>query len=242
MIAKPIAEGIYEIPLDIVNAFLIETKNGLILIDTGVPNRADQILQAVTELGKRPNDITHILVTHWHSDHMGALAALKRVTDAQTYAHPIDAPIICEGGDFDLGNGIPRQSSPAPGLEAMFKEMVSEVIRVEGCPIDHEINAGEVLPFLPELQVIHAPGHSAGQVVFLWEEHGGVLFAADTCSNVRGLYWSLGYEDFEEGKRTLKKLCNFDFQIATFGHGETILTDAAVKWREKWGSLDVETG
>jgi len=81
------------------------------------------------------------------------------------------------------------------------------------------------------------PVHSDGQVVFLWKTHGGVLFAADTCANMFGLGWSLGYENFEVGKQTLTKLCDYDFQMATFGHGNMILNDAAVEWRKKWGNL-----
>lgn len=238
MIAKQIIDGVYIIPLGIVNVFLLESIGGLILIDTGIPGGADQIIQTVNELGKQPDDINHIFVTHWHMDHMGGLAELKRVTGAQTYAHPLDTPIICEGGKFDLANGIPRHSSPSPGLDEMFQDMAKTIVQVEGAPIDHEIQEGDVLPFLPELKVIDAPGHSKGQVVFLWQAQGGVLFAADTCSNVHMLYWSLGYEDFEEAKRTLKKLCNYDFEIATFGHGESILEGADAKWREKWGSFD----
>jgi hypothetical protein len=49
-----------------------------------------------------------------------------------------------------------------------------------------------------------------------------------------GLGWSLGYEDFEEGKRSVKKLTALDFQVACFGHGKAILHDAVGKFKEKW--------
>jgi glyoxylase-like metal-dependent hydrolase (beta-lactamase superfamily II) len=38
------------------------------------------------------------------------------------------------------------------------------------------------LDFVPGLQVVHAPGHTAGQPAFLWPEHGGVTIAEDACS------------------------------------------------------------
>ncbi|MBL8155524.1 MAG: MBL fold metallo-hydrolase [Anaerolineae bacterium] len=100
MIAKKVVDGVYAIRLGGVNAFLLEAQDGLALIDTGSPGSADEILVAVDELGKQPDDIHHILLTHWHPDHMGSAAALKRATGARTYAHPIDAPIIREGGDL----------------------------------------------------------------------------------------------------------------------------------------------
>ncbi|MBI5670457.1 MAG: MBL fold metallo-hydrolase [Chloroflexi bacterium] len=239
MAAKKIVDGVYVIPLGGVNAFLLEAQDGLVLIDTGSPGNADEILLAVNELGKQPGDIHHILLTHWHPDHMGGMAALKRATGAQTYAHPIDAPIIREGGVFDPVSGVPRPFLPAPGMEFPFRQFITGVVNVEGGEIDHEINEGDILTFLPDLKVIFAPGHSDGQVVFLWEVHGGVLFAADTCANIPMLNWSLGYENFNEGKRTLKKLAGYDFQIATFGHGDAILKDAAIEWRRKWHDKQV---
>ena len=59
------------------------------------------------------------------------------------------------------------------------------------------------------------------------------MFAADACSNMMGLGWSLGYENFQEG-RSLKKLSAMDFQIACFGHGKPILKDASHRFKELW--------
>ena len=61
-----------------------------------------------------------------------------------------------------------------------------------------------------------------------------MIFAADTCSNMMGLGWSLGYEDLEEGKRSLRKLAKLDFNVACFGHGKAITEDASARFREKW--------
>ena len=56
----------------------------------------------------------------------------------------------------------------------------------------------------------------------------------DACSNMMGLGWSLGYEDFEQGKRSLRKLAALDFDVACFGHGKAIQKDAARKFKQKW--------
>jgi len=58
--------------------------------------------------------------------------------------------------------------------------------------------------------------------------------AADACSNIPRLGLSLGYEDLEEGSRSLRKLCVLDFQVACFGHGKAILKDAVLKFRRLW--------
>lgn len=104
---------------------------------------------------------------------------------------------------------------------------------VEGARIEHHVEDGQDLPFARGLRAIHAPGHCAGQIALLWGQHGGVLFA-DTCSNMMGLGWSLGYEDFDQGKRSLRKLSALDFDVACFGHGKAILSNAARRFKEKW--------
>ena len=79
MAAKLIVEGLWQISLGTVNAFLIDSGSGeLTLIDSGLPESAGKIVRAVESLGKRAADIRHIIVTHCHPDHAGSLAAIKR--------------------------------------------------------------------------------------------------------------------------------------------------------------------
>jgi glyoxylase-like metal-dependent hydrolase (beta-lactamase superfamily II) len=105
---------------------------------------------------------------------------------------------------------------------------------VEPVGIDCQLDGGQELPIAGGIKTVHAPGHCAGQLALLWPHDGGVLFAADACSNVFGLDWSLAYEDFEEGKRTLKRLADLEFRTACFGHGKAILVEADARFRKKW--------
>jgi glyoxylase-like metal-dependent hydrolase (beta-lactamase superfamily II) len=105
---------------------------------------------------------------------------------------------------------------------------------VDPAAVDRQIEDDEQLPVAGGLTAIHVPGHCAGQLAFLWGQQGGVLFAGDVCSNMMGLGWSLGYEDFEQGKKDLAKLGKLDFQVACFGHGKPIIENASQKFSEKW--------
>ncbi|MFQ5855104.1 MAG: hypothetical protein ACE5LU_05620 [Anaerolineae bacterium] len=71
------------------------------------------------------------------------------------------------------------------------------------------------------------------------KQHGGVLFAADAASNMLGLGYSLGYEDLDEGKRSLAKIAALDFEIACFGHGKAIMQEASSRFRRKWATSAV---
>ena len=65
------------------NTYLIETADGVLLLDPG-PDSPRHV-QAV--LGAGHGRIAHILLTHAHHDHCGALAAIRSVVDVPTYAH-----------------------------------------------------------------------------------------------------------------------------------------------------------
>lgn len=229
MAATQIVPGLYAIPVGPVNTFLLESSDGCTLIDSGLPGSADKVLQAIREFGKQPKDIRHIVLTHAHPDHIGSFAALKKATTADAYMHPLDAPIATSGRGF-------RPMTAAPGLLTgiMFRLFVRPVASVESASIEHLVEDEEKLPIADGLTAIHVPGHCAGQLALLWPRYGGVLFAADACSNMMGLGWSLGYEDFEEGKRSLRKLTTLKFQVACFGHGKAILQNAADKFKQKW--------
>jgi glyoxylase-like metal-dependent hydrolase (beta-lactamase superfamily II) len=229
MPSTQIVPGLYVIPVGPVNTFLLDSPDGCTLIDSGLPGSTDKILDAIRALGKQPSDVRHILLTHAHPDHIGSFAALKKATGASVYMHHSDAPIATSGKGF-------RPMKPAPGLLTgiMFRLFVRFPPSVEAAPVDHLIEDGHELPFAGGISAVHVPGHCAGQLAFRWRRNGGVVFAADTCSNMMGLGWSLGYEDLEEGRRSLRKLSKLDFNIACFGHGKAIMENAAAKFREKW--------
>lgn len=222
-----IVEGLSLLPLGAVNAYLLETEDGCVLIDTGLPGSAEKITAGVEKAGKELRDIRHIVLTHAHPDHIGSFAVLKKRTRAEAYMHPADAIIAASGRGF-------RPMRAAPGLKRMimFKLFVRPVAEVEAAPIEHGVDDGEILP--GGLRAIHAPGHCAGQIALFLPTHGGVLIAADACANLMGLGLSLGYEDLALGRRSLRKLSSFEFQIACFGHGKPIMKDAARRFRELW--------
>jgi glyoxylase-like metal-dependent hydrolase (beta-lactamase superfamily II) len=211
-----------------VNLFWIVNDDGqtVTLIDTGFPGNADAILKAIA-----PRTISTILVTHAHQDHAGSLAALKASTKATISMHPEDARYVAEGNCRPL-----KVPSPTLVSRLVFWLLIRQgrPRHVEAVDVDHKILDGEELPIAGGIRAIHAPGHSEGQLAFLWNKHGGVLFAADAAAKISGLNLSIGYEDLERGRQTLAKLAALDFDNACFGHGPAILGGADKAFRRKW--------
>lgn len=146
-----------------VNAFVVlGTRTWL--IDTGVAGSQAALLALVAELGRAPETIEHILLTHGHVDHIGAARALCDVTGASVHAHPAERHWI---------ETIETQARerPVPGFHGLVGGDVA---------IHHLLSDGQRLELAPELhlRVLHCPGHSPGSTCFFLEEDG-LLFSGD---------------------------------------------------------------
>lgn len=228
----PIFPSVYALALGPVNIFLVEEGGKLTLIDTGYKDSEQQILDAVRALGKQPSDITNIVVTHCHPDHAGSLAALQQQLQVPVWMHHADAEVV-------RGNTPMVRSTPAPGLlnRLLYNIFIKSVpAYVPFTSVDHEVKDGDQLPVAGGLRALHTPGHSAGHLSFLLPAGGGLIFAADACSNMMGLGYSIVYDDLAEGRRSLAKLATYDVQAFCFGHGSVLKDDGVKRFRKKWAN------
>ena len=227
---RQIADNLYEVKLSVANVFLIDDPDGLILIDTGNAGEWPLIRNAIERIGQQAESLRHVIVTHCHPDHAGSLAAIQRDLDVTTYMHADDAQMVREG------KSLRPTFSPPPGLHnrLLFWWFVSGAsAEIEPATVDREVNDVEQLPIAGGMRFLHAPGHSAGQIVVLWQQHGGVLFAGDTAVNAYDqLRVSPAYEDYALGQKTLKRIAGEDFQVACFGHGNSIRQSAAQQFNK----------
>src|SRR6516165_5692303 len=229
MATKRVINGVHLVPMGMANAFLIESDDGLTLIDAGFPRKEAAVFEAIRRLGRSPDQLKHLIFTHGHPDHIGSAAAIVQETGARTYMHPLDIPMAESGGPF-------RPMRPAPGLlgQVLCRLFFHPEELVEPVAIDQPLTDGEILPIAGGFEVIHTPGHCAGQVALLWRP-GRMLFAGDVGTNLIGLGDPVGFENLKEGRASQRKLANLSFDAAGFGHGKPIARDASAQFRSKWG-------
>jgi len=79
--------------------------------------------------------------------------------------------------------------------------------RLEPVAIDGPLTPGETLPIACGTEIIHTPGHCAGQVALLWHP-GRMRFARDVCMNLIGLGDPVGFENLMEGRASQRKLAS----------------------------------
>jgi glyoxylase-like metal-dependent hydrolase (beta-lactamase superfamily II) len=213
--------------------FLIALPDGVTLIDAGFSGTMALIEGALASLGRRPQDIHDVLLTHCHPDHVAGLAEIERATGARAWAHPADAELIRAGKAF-------RPWKPAPGLRNWW--FANRVVKrgpsgYEPSRVDSEVLPGEVIPVAGGMRAIGVPGHTVGHLAFLWPGDGGVLFVGDAANNVRGLNLAPINEDLKAGLESLRRLSAEEFDTVCFAHGEPIVGGASVRFRAKWGGV-----
>lgn len=134
------------------------------LIDTGVSKNCSSILDYVKNLQKTPKDISFILLTHAHPDHIGGVSKIKKITNAIVGAHPNEKIWI---------ENIEEQYRERP--ISNFFELVEESAHV-----DQNLKEGESILWDGEKRLIifETPGHSKGSISFYADEEG-ILFSGD---------------------------------------------------------------
>ncbi len=130
----------------------------------------DEAGKILARINKLELDIKHIVLTHGHLDHAGALAEVKEATGADVAVHARDKAVL-EDKSLSILLDIPYKAPPVIGRLLEDRNVVS----VGG------------LDFI----VIHTPGHTPGGICLLGD---GVLFSGDTL--FRG---SIGRADFTGG-------------------------------------------
>ena len=220
MAAVALAPGIWRIPTvryDLINSFLVADDDGsLTLIDAGLKRAHKKVLAALAELGKAPEDVRRIVLTHAHSDHAGGLAGAKEATGATVLAHDRDAVYLQQGKPPHL------DSSRLAGR--IMNHARGGFGKVE---VGSTFQDGELLPIGGGLRVVHTPGHSPGHVSLL-HEPTRVLITGDAIFNVRGLRYSPATfcTDIKLSRDTADRLADLEYDVAAFTPGDHISTGA----------------
>lgn len=102
----PMAPGVYYVSgNDWVACYLIDTGDGLILIDTAMHETCYLMLENIRALSYDPRQIRRILLTHAHADHVGAARTMKELTGAKMYIGERDRFILKERPDLLFSQG-----------------------------------------------------------------------------------------------------------------------------------------
>jgi glyoxylase-like metal-dependent hydrolase (beta-lactamase superfamily II) len=190
----------------------------LTLVDAGTRNDAGRIAAALRRLGRHPEDVRQIVLTHGHGDHAGGARAARELCDAPVIAGAMDAEVIAGRAPYPM--------APARWGRALYGRLQ----RYPRFEVDHPLDAA--LEIEGGLRVIPAPGHTAGHMVVHAPELEA-LFVGDAVWNLAGFRpsWEAFTQDRERNRETVRQLADLPVEALYFGHGITIRRDGRRRLR-----------
>jgi glyoxylase-like metal-dependent hydrolase (beta-lactamase superfamily II) len=227
-VSKNIADGVHLVSASFVNCYLLEDERGLTLVDTGLPAMWGQLMDAVTELGFSPGDISAVVLTHAHFDHTGCAARAQQELSLPIWAHAEDHYVAAHPYRY-------RRQRPAifyplrypraiPILGSMAKAGAFKVRGVRGV---QPLTPDSVLDVPGRPRIVFTPGHTAGHCALHLADRrtvltGDALVTLDPYTGFTGpqIVARAATADTAQALASLDALAATGAQVVLPGHGE----------------------
>ncbi len=213
-------------PITIHPVLIWDDADGATLVDAGYPGLFPRLRQAVEHAGVPFRQLRRVILTHQDWDHTGALPDILAAGDGIAIcAHRLEKPYI-EGTlpDYKLtpekiaARIAARIAALAP---AMRPRAAAVFAALPHAPVHCALDDGEVLPWHGGLEIVHAPGHTPGNIC-LYLKSRRLLIAGDQLRVADGALVGPAPEhtpDMPTALASLKKLAAYDIDHVLCYHG-----------------------
>lgn len=228
-----LAPGLHRVGNDIIACYLVDTPDGILLVDAGIAGQWSDLLAELAALGRSTSDIRGIVLTHGDEDHIGFAERLRASLGIPVWVHEADAGRARGEGKPKTGWGRIRLGAVLGFLwyAALHGGLKTEYLREVRTFTD-----GDVLDLPGHPRVIALPGHSPGSVaihvpsvdaVFV----GDALTTRNVLTGARGPAPAPFTDEPELAAVSLRSLTGVDAKWVLPGHGApwSAGTDAAVR-------------
>src|SRR6266545_6533162 len=225
--------------------YLIRGQGENLLIDTGnwtLPDYANGMGDFLVDLlDKEKNELKYIFITHFHYDHVGNAAMLKKRYGASVIAHPADKPIIEDPLIVTRPDNLTRFGFTPEQVLEDFNLRPGESLGLSDpdiirkywnfpVEVDIEVDDGDTVEVGGlKLEVVHLPGHCPG-MVGLYNPHSGILYSAD----IMHYPTPLGPYPIGNAKahwQSIQRCLEFKPQMLLEGHGLSAYSQASSRRR-----------
>jgi glyoxylase-like metal-dependent hydrolase (beta-lactamase superfamily II) len=200
-----------------VNCYLIKTKTGHIMIDTGYPAKCQGVEKCIRNASCDPESLKLIIITHGDHDHAGNSAYLRDKFDAKIAMHIDDIGMV-ENGDQDYNR---KDKADYFAFKFKLMSLMSVFFSTDKfTKYSPDIIIDETFDLSSyglNAQIIHLPGHSKGSIGLL--TNSGELFCGDLIYNFFKPEF-LYIDDLKAAKSSIEKLKSKNVKKVYSGHGK----------------------
>jgi glyoxylase-like metal-dependent hydrolase (beta-lactamase superfamily II) len=170
-----VAPRIHRVGAELVNAYLVDADDGVVVVDAGAPAYWDDLHRGLAAIGRALTDVRAVLLTHGHEDHLG-FAEQARRSGVEIRIHEADADLA--RGEAPNRRSISGPYRPVPLLAFLWYYARQGLLRFPRVEQVTTFGDGATLDLPGEPRVVHVPGHTAGSTALHFAAHDA-LFTGD---------------------------------------------------------------
>jgi glyoxylase-like metal-dependent hydrolase (beta-lactamase superfamily II) len=240
-----VVPGIHFVQGPASNWTVLVAGSGVALIDAGYPADLPLVEESIRRAGGRPEDLSSILVTHGHSDHIGSIGALVERYGPRVFGHPEELPNITRTELHQIGVGdiLPRVWRPR------VARWTVHAIRAGGLA---DVGVRTAQPF-PDgsttfaghtVEAVPIPGHTPGHTAYLLRD-AGILITGDaivtahptTATAGPQLLAPMWHTDPDAARDNLRAIATIPARVILPGHGPLLEATPASVVAEALGRM-----
>lgn len=223
----------------VVNACLLNDCvefDNWVLIDTGLENSADFIIETAENKFGKNNRPKAIILTHGHFDHVGSVIKLSDEWDVPVYIHQLEMPYVTGEKDYPLGDSSVDKGFIAKMSKTFPHTSINIRSRIVALPSDGSI------PGISNWKWIHTPGHTDGHIS-LFQEKNRILIVGDAfCTTKQESLFSVITHrhkisgppkylttDWNVAEESIRQLRDLEPSLAITSHGKPLEGEELVK-------------
>jgi glyoxylase-like metal-dependent hydrolase (beta-lactamase superfamily II) len=179
MITMDLVHGVHAVTAAGTNLYVLEDGARVVIVDAGLPGMWDDTTHVLTTIGRLWDDVSDIVLTHGHFDHLGLLSRATSRHRVRVWVHPADARIVRH--PYRYRPGRPRLAYPVmhpksvPHLASMVR---AGALGVRGVEPTSSLVGDDVFELPAGLTVVPTPGHTDGHCA-LHLPARGIVFTGD---------------------------------------------------------------
>lgn len=222
-----VAPGVHAVEHADTNCYVIVGSDGVTVVDACFDSTWFAVQTCLSRLGLDTTDITGLILTHGHFDHVGFARRARADHQIPVWVHAADEFLAAHPYRYRAQQNRFGFSARHPrALPVLARMVAAGALTVRGVQADHLFADGDILPVPGAPRVIHTPGHTDGECAFLLTDRpvllsGDALVTLDPYTARTGprLVAPAATADVTQAACSLERLRGLDVNHVLPGHG-----------------------